>query len=150
MATKHAAAIATLIAIAIPATALAGFPGARFSDFEGKVERDPSTTFGFDVSRVNGHRAAHEFDLAGIPFACHDGSITRASALFDEGSLAIQQGSFSGELTDPDLPGYELTVAGELPSPDRARGTFALRSRGAAASERCYSGVLRWRAQKVG
>jgi hypothetical protein len=148
---------ATMLSIGgafVLSSALAGFPGGAFNDYEGQVERDDSADFGLDVDRrPSGKRVAHNFDLAGIPFSCRDGSTERRSLTFndpllnDPDFLRVRRGHFEGTIHEL-MVGYVLQVEGDLQSGGRARGVMRLSTESSLPEGSCYSGLLRWKAEK--
>ena len=151
-------AVAALgLLLAIPAQA-----GPKFSDnaYEGRVERDPFTYFGFDVVTGGGQKkVAHV--TARLAYSCAGGSGGRATARA-RGKLPIEDGAFAGRLSVPEnqIPirargGSSMTydVAGQLRRRGRARGTIdaVIRFVGAprrGGVTRCYSGKVDWRAKR--
>lgn len=128
------------------------------AQYEGRVERDPSTWLGFEVIRRDGERRVG--GVAGfLPYNCDNGEAGRAYARV-RGKVPVDgEGRFEGKLEGDqakargagDSVTYEL--AGRLGSRGRARGTidsvlrFPVMTRG-GASVRCYSGELNWRAKR--
>jgi hypothetical protein len=136
--------LAVLLALAVPATAWAGFPGSASNDHEGIVEHDPSAQFGFDVERINHVRVVDNFDLYGIPFSCHDRSSYREDILLDDSSLPVEHKQFAGTVKHQ---GFVLKLDGELRSGGAARGVLSLSHKSTLPEAKCYSGLLRWKVQ---
>lgn len=151
------AAIALGLMLAIPAQA-----GLKFSDnqYEGRVERDPLTYFGFDVVRQDGRKKVADV-TARLSYQCTGGSGGRATARA-RGKLAIEDGAFAGRLSVPEdqIPtrargssSMTYDVTGQLRRRGRARGTIDAVIRFASAPRRrgggrCYSGKVDWRARR--
>jgi hypothetical protein len=142
---RIAAGIALVIGCAIPATAVAGFPGVLINDYEGNVQHDLSTSFGFDVDRINGSRAAHNFDLISIPYNCHDGSSQRVNILNTADTLPVIHRHFEGRLQHADTV---LKIDGDLRSGGRARGHMSWNVNDGTEAGTCYSGLLSWSATR--
>lgn len=151
------AAAALGLALAIPAQA-----GFKFSDnaYEGRVERDPYTYFGFDVVTRDGKKKVANV-TARLAYHCSGGGGGRATARA-RGKLPIEGGHFDGRLSVPEdqIPvrargatgSMTYDVAGELRPRGRARGTIDAVIRFSAAARRggsrCYSGKVEWRAKR--
>jgi hypothetical protein len=113
-------------------------------DYEGRVERDSNTWFGFDVDNVNGHKKARHIQFY-VPMACRgDGQFRLLAGV--EGAFRVRHHRFHGT---GDLRfvkgGGEATVTGRLRRHGRARGTVDVTTPG---DSDCYSGVLEWRARR--
>lgn len=128
------------------------------AQYEGRVERDPSTWLGFEVIRRDGGRKVGSI-AALLAYNCDSGESGRAYARV-RGKLPVDsEGRFSGKLEGDQVKArgagssatYEL--AGRLGSRGRARGTidgvlrFRAMTRG-GGFVRCYSGGLSWRAKR--
>ena len=155
---------ALVAGICIVGTWLVALPaGAGTSDlfdaqYEGRVERDPSTWLGFEVIRRDGARKVGR--VAGLlPYNCDHGEAGRAYARV-RGKLPVNgEGRFSGKLEGNQFKArgagdsvvYDL--AGRLGAGGRARGTIDsvlrfLVMRHGGDSVRCYTGELSWRARR--
>lgn len=152
------AIVATAAAAAIPASA--GM-FAYTNDYEGLVERDPGTYFGFDVVRRGDMTKAAKV-TARLAYTCTSGGGGRATAQA-RGKLRIRDGAFAGKLEVPpdQIPvrargaaTMTYAVVGELRRRGRARGTidavirFSGAPRGGGDETRCYSGKVDWRAKR--
>jgi hypothetical protein len=158
-----AAGLAGLV-LAIPASA--GPPGSIVDNgYEGRVERNPTTYFGFDVIRNGDTRRVAEVTSL-LRYNCVNGSGGDALARVN-GRLRIEDDRFAGTLRgEPEPfraahrlgpPGsatvrYELR--GKLDGRRRAKGTIdaelffpeLMARRGSLV--RCYSGKLDWKARR--
>ncbi len=137
------ALVATVVA---PAIAFAGFPGSYLNEYEGDIEGDTNARFGFDVSRKSGQKFIHRLDVHNVPAGCMDGTAKRVSRPFPEDSLLlISRGEFAGTIEVTGATSAKVKVQGKLLSGERAKGTMRLRTSGPAASDDCYTGLLRWK-----
>jgi hypothetical protein len=160
---KWYVALAFALTAALAAPAGAGLPSVELENqYEGRVERDPFTYFGFDViGRAGQKRVANV--TAHIGYTCDDGNSRRESAQV-EGRLRIKKRRFAGVLETSLTArtavarGTNVTVAyrirGRLLRDGVARGrvdteVFGTDSlRGFPAQVRCYSGDVDWRAKR--
>jgi hypothetical protein len=142
---RSAVGIAVAVGLVVPTMAAAGFPGVMPNDYEGKIEHDNSTGFGFDVDHVGGSRVAHNFDLLAVPVNCHDGSSQRANILNTIDDLPVVNRHFEGKFKHGDT---KLKVAGDLLSEGRARGVMSWNTDDGTDAGTCYSGVLGWSATR--
>ena len=154
-------ALAGVVVIALAAVPAGAGMFSYTNDYEGLVERDRGTYFGFDVVR-RGEATKVARVTARLAYTCTSGSGGRASARA-RGKLRITDGTFAGTLeVPPDQipvrarggPGtMTYAVAGELRRRGRARGTidavirFSEAPRGGPGL-RCYSGKVDWRARR--
>jgi len=154
------------LALAVPASA--GTPGIFSNKYEGRVERDPNTYFGFDVTKQRGVAKVKKV-TALVRYNCNNGDGGMAAARV-KGRLRVKDGRFAGTLSarqDPvraslprlGPPGssrFQYRVKGELLGNGRAKGTIdaTLRFNKAAppprggGTVRCYSGKLDWKAKR--
>jgi hypothetical protein len=153
-----------LIAVfAVPAVALArAFPPDR--DYQGRIEGDPNTYFGFDRDKVHGKRVIRHTAVA-LPMSCHSGDrgivtaripgvfrihrddyftisggdhphrLRHVRLFFGDGETHTAYGSGSGE------------VFGELKGKDRSYGVVGIHTRSESFGK-CYSGYVSWRAER--
>ena len=98
-----------------------------------------------DVDRINGSRAAHNFDLISIPYNCHDGSSQRVNILNTADALPVIHRHFEGRLQHADTV---LKIDGDLRSGGRARGNMSWNVNDGTEAGTCYSGLLSWSATR--
>ena len=157
---------APLGALAIAGTAIAGFGPAELSnDFEGRVEGDRTTYFGFDVVKKRGVKKVAKV-TALLRYSCDDGDNGYASARV-KGKLPVENDRFAGTLRrTADFVSREVAVRGGNPGriTYRMRGKFTSKrkAKGKIDAEirfrptkmrgaevvRCYSGGLDWKAKR--
>jgi hypothetical protein len=158
--------LASLGVIALAAPAHAGFgPKNLDNDFEGRVERDRSSYFGFDVTRRNGERKVAK--VTGLlKYSCTDGKGGGASARV-KGKLPVKDDRFAGTLRlTADFvnrgvaprggsPGrIKFQVRGKFTSKRKAKGTVdaEIRFNGAPGRGeglvRCYTGKVDWKVRR--
>jgi hypothetical protein len=155
-----------LIALAVAVPAMAGFGPKEFdNDFEGRVEADPTTYFGFDVKRKKGDRKVARV-TALLHYACSNGDGGGASARV-KGKLPVEDDRFAGTLrrtadfVTRDLaarggnPGHiKYRVRGKFTSKRKAKGTVDAEIRFRATKMRggelvrCYTGEVDWKARR--
>ena len=148
--------VAGISASAVPATA--GPTDLFEAQYEGRVERDPSTWLGFDVVRRDGVRKVARVGAL-LRYSCDNGdggaAYGRARSKLRVGS----EGRFSGRLEADQVEArgtdnsVTYDIAGRLREGGGARGTidavlrFTSAMRGGEAV-RCYTGELSWRAER--
>ena len=148
--------LAALCAAGLPAQA--GMADPFEAQYEGHVERDRTTWFGFDVIRRDGKRKVARVK-GSLPYNCDDGDGGRGYGVV-RGRLTVgERGRFGGKLEGDrvvargadDRLAYDLE--GRLGSAGRARGTVdavvTFTSAGRRGTRvRCYTGELDWRARR--
>ena len=127
---KWYVALAFALTAALAAPAGAGLPSVELENqYEGRVERDPFTYFGFDViGRAGQKRVANV--TAHIGYTCDDGNSRRESAQV-EGRLRIKKRRFAGVL--------ETSLTPDVPPILSGRCWDVLRSAPGAAGASCIS-----------
>jgi hypothetical protein len=148
-----------VIALAVPAHA--GFGPANLdNDFEGRVEGDITTYFGFDVVKKQGKKKVAKV-TALLRYACTDGDGGNASARV-KGKLPVKDDRFAGTLRRTadfvargGSPGrIKYGVRGKFTSKRKAKGTVDAEIRFRAEKMRgfeivrCYSGEVNWKARR--
>jgi hypothetical protein len=145
---------AAVAGLTIATPALGGFTSGPFNnDFEGRVERDATSYFGFDVkvARVT----------ALLKYACTNGEGGGAAARV-RGKLPVEDDRFAGTLrrtadfiTRGGNPGtIKYRVRGEFQSRRKAKGTVDAEIRFREGTPRggqrvrCYTGVVQWKARR--
>lgn len=143
-----AASLATLLIGAWAGTASAG----DGPEYAGRIEKDPTTWFGFDVSGSGDSRKVKHLFVFNVSVACNDGDGGRRGFLQVGRNFNVsKQGRFHGtgravQLTKQNAPTYFVRVSGKLkPSGKKAAGEVELKL---AGDTRCYSGTLDWKARK--
>lgn len=153
-----------VIGLAVPAHAGFG-PKELDNDFEGRVERDVTTYFGFDLKRKNGERKVAKV-TARLRYGCTSGKGGPASARV-KGKLPVRGDRFAGTLRfTGDFVSREVAPRGGSPGrvKYRVRGKFTSRrkAKGTVDAEirfrptkmrggeivRCYSGEVDWKAKR--
>jgi hypothetical protein len=148
------------LALAVPANA--GFGPAQLdNDFEGRVEKDGTTYFGFDLKSKRGEQKVAKV-TARVRYSCTDGGSGPASARV-KGKLAVNGDRFAGTLQRTadfgkargDNPGkIKYDVRGRFATKRKAKGTIdaEIRFRSppmrGGQRVRCYSGVVDWKAKR--
>jgi hypothetical protein len=153
-------------AVSLCALALAGTATARLGPtglenaFEGRVERDLLTYFGFDLDRNRGSLKVARFQ-AQIRYACTDGAAGPAAALV-RGKLPVDGDRFAGTLkartrvaSRGGRPGrVKYRIRGKFQSNRKAKGTVDAEIRFRPSEMRggelvrCYSGQVDWKARR--
>jgi hypothetical protein len=149
--------ITAVLAVAALASALLAVPAQAGSDldFNGTVEHDNSTFFGFDLEKQGGKPHLKRF-TAVLAYSCqgNPGGLAFGRA---GGSLTPKQdGTFGGTLQVKQfetrhrgiVAGGRYEIHGKLPKHGRAKGTvdadlFLADARG--GQTRCYSGEVHWK-----
>jgi hypothetical protein len=150
------------IALAIAVPAFAGFAGTGplDNDFEGRVEGDRTTYFGFNVKGAGDNRKVAKVK-AHLRYACTDGEAGGASARV-KGRLRVEDDRFAGTLRRrADFgaarggPGtIKYRIRGKFASKRKARGTVDAEIRFRATEMRggplvrCYTGEVDWKARR--
>jgi hypothetical protein len=149
------------LALAVPAHA--GFGPAQLdNDFEGRVEKDRTTYFGFDVKSKQGEQKVAKI-TARVRYSCTDGESGPASARM-KGKLPVNGDRFAGTLRRTadflkargGSPGrIKYDVRGKFVSKRKAKGTIDAEIRFRTGPPmrggeliRCYSGVVDWKAKR--
>ncbi len=142
-------------ALAIPAVATGGavvFP--TDNDYQGRIEGDPNTYFGFDVVRQSGKRKVKHV-LAQPPYNCYSGGNHGYALAEIPGSFRIRHGRFHGtrefaydNLYQPSPPLATFKLSGRLLRHGKARGTVGFRAYPVGPGDTCYSGTLAWNAKR--
>jgi hypothetical protein len=160
-----AVALGTL-ALAVPASG--GFGPAQLdNDFEGRVERDRTTYFGFDVLKKRGKQKVAKV-TALLRYSCDGGKAGPARARV-RGKLRVNDERFGGTLRRTadfgkarglvargGSPGkIKYRVRGKFVSKRKAKGSIDAEIRFRAAPPtrgvkfiRCYSGEVAWKAKR--
>lgn len=148
-------------ALAVPAVALAGLVFPPDNDYQGRIEGDPNTYFGFNTYKRHGKVKRVNRISTAIPVNCYSG---------DRPIIDVQvPGSFKvirlrlvnapkplrglklfeadGERIDTDAGAGTVEAFGVLRSHGRSQGTISVRTHDPDLG-RCYSGYLEWRAKK--
>lgn len=147
--------------------ALAASAGAGTSQFDngyqGRVEKDPSTYFGFDVAKSGGQTKVKKV-TAVISYHCQ-GSAGGGPTQFQgtgQGSLNVHKDkTFAGTMNVPfelrggsGVPQITYKVKGKLQKHGKAKGTLDAEFlipgeiRGGNPPTNCYSGKLGWKVKK--
>jgi hypothetical protein len=155
---------AVVLMLAVPANA--GPPGSIVdNDYEGRVERTPTTYIGFDIVRSGGVKRVAEV-TALLRYHCVTGDGGMALARVN-GRLRIDGGRFAGTLRGrpepfraahrlgpPSTSRIKYRVAGELRRRGRAKGridatlSFVPTMMRGGNRVRCYTGKLDWKARR--
>jgi len=158
--------------LAVPAMAMAGV-FATNNQFQGRVEGDPNTYFGFDVARAKHHRQKVRQLSFAVPMACYNGDqdivevrvpgsfrlgglgvILRGTA--DSGSAARAKAGhrhhrakiFLGEADVDTANGSgEAYFYGVVRRHGKAAGYLHVHTHGESLGK-CYTGYLEWRAHR--
>jgi hypothetical protein len=155
--------VAVIAALGIALPASAGFTGTGplDNDFEGRVEGDRSTYFGFNVKGTGNNRKVARVK-AHLRYTCTDGDFGDASARV-KGKLAVEDDRFAGTLrrradfgaTRGDNPGaIKYRIRGKFTSRRKAKGTVDAEIRFRAPEMRggpivrCYTGEVDWKARR--
>ena len=162
---RRVTATAVVIAIGLAVPAAAGPPDIFENRYEGRVERDPTTYFGFDVVKKQGKKKVARV-TALLRYNCVNGTGGDAAARA-RGKLRVRDGRFQGTVNGQPLPfraphsrlgppssaRIEYRVQGELRKRGKAKGKidatlrFTPTMRG-DGQVRCYSGKLDWKAKR--
>ncbi len=156
------AAAGPFIALAIAVPAIAGFAGTGPLDneFEGRVEGDRTTYFGFNVKGVGDNRKVAKVK-AHLRYTCTDGEAGAASARV-KGKLRVEDDRFAGTLrrranfgASRGGPGtIKYRIRGKLTSNRKAKGRVDAELRFRAPEMRgvpfvrCYTGEVDWKAKR--
>ena len=154
------------LAIGVPANA--GFGPAQLdNEFEGRVERDQTTYFGFNLKSKQGEQKVAKV-TARLRYTCDDGEAGPASARV-RGKLLVHDQRFAGTLRRTadfvkarglvargGSPGkIRYRVRGKLATKRKAKGTIdaEIRFRAVAPTRggqlvRCYTGEVDWKAKR--
>lgn len=151
---KYLFAVSALAAASLAAPASAGIDD---NQWQGRVERDPNTYFGFDIDRTQSGKKVAKVG-AYLGYSCTNGNQIRAYARIP-GRLAVKNGRFAGILRDDNPPSRSARGTADSIT-YRVRGRFLRggKARGRIDAEltystpgglgRCYSGDLDWRARR--
>jgi hypothetical protein len=148
------------IGIALPASALAGLVFPLDNDYQGRLEGDPNTYFGFDVYKRHGKLKRVNRIATAIPLNCYSGDRgiveVRVPGLFKVNRLTIRGAPRSlrrlkffevDERVDTDVGSGTVEAFG-LPGPHGGSvGSISIHTRSADLGK-CYSGTLGWKAQR--
>lgn len=152
---------AAVAGLAIATPALGGFTAGPFNnDFEGRVEGDVGTYFGFDVKRQRGEVKVAKV-TARLNYDCTNGKGGGAAARV-RGKLPVEDDRFAGTLrrtadfvTRGGSPGkIKYRVRGKFQSRRKAKGTVDAEIRFLEGTPRggqrvrCYTGVVQWKARR--
>jgi hypothetical protein len=130
--------------------------GAAFAflatDFEGQVNGQPSSTFGFDVGRnAHGKRVATDFTIGSVAYTCDTAPDGSSGGYFSTRKLRIKHRKFSGEQNITE-GGFDpvLTLTGKLDGPS-AKGTLRLKGTldTGQPDARCDTGTVQWKAERT-
>jgi hypothetical protein len=163
--TRRAAMAAAAIAMVLAVPAAAGPPDIFENQYEGRVERTPTTYFGFDVVRQAGAKKVAKV-TALVRYHCVNGSGGQAVGRVN-GKLRVEDDRFHGTLRGqpllarapqrrlgpPSTSRIQYRLAGRLLRRGKAKGTIdatlkftpTLRGDGQV---RCYTGKLDWKAKR--
>ena len=150
------------MALAIAVPAIAGFAGTGPLDneFEGRVEGDRTTYFGFNVKGAGDNRKVAKVK-AHLRYTCTDGEAGGAAARV-KGRLRVEDDRFAGTLrrradfgATRGGPGtIKYRIRGKFKSKRKAKGTVDAELRFSAAKMRggpvirCYTGEVDWKATR--
>jgi len=154
--------LAALSVIALAGPANAGFlAGPLENDFEGRVERDRTTYFGFDLKSKRGTQSVAKV-TARLRYACTDGEAGPATARV-KGKLRVESDRFAGRLrrtadfvTRGGAAGkIKYRIRGKFTTKRKAKGTIdaevrfrsGMKTRG-SERVRCYTGEVDWKAKR--
>jgi hypothetical protein len=152
--------ICLVAALVVPAIALARtFP--PDSDYQGRVEGDPNTYFGFDRDRIHGHRMIRHIAFS-APINCYSGDHGIVKARIP-GKFKIERGLFGVPHVPRVLRHLRFFFAdgpihlpygdgtaeafGNLLGDNRAGGELRVVTHSDTLGK-CYSGILGWRAKR--
>ena len=144
-------AVSALVALSLALTAT--LAAARIAtDFGGRIEKDPNTFIGFDMSGSGKHKQVTGLFVDQVNVACDNDAFSgRQGTLQLSKSLKVNsKGAFKGSNTQ-NLPvrafgvptKYKVSVKGKIKR-KKAKGTVVVGLLGNNAH--CYSGTLRWKA----
>jgi hypothetical protein len=162
---RRAVAIAAVIAFGFAVPATAGPPAIFDNQYEGRVERNPTTYFGFDVIKRQGEKKVAKV-TALLRYNCVNGSGGDAAARA-RGKLRVEDDRFRGTVSGLALAaraphrrlgpsGLRVTyrLKGRLLERGRAKGTIDATLRFTPVPARgdglvrCYTGELDWKARR--
>jgi hypothetical protein len=139
-----------LALLAAPAARAGGDP-----QYQGRVEKDKGTAFGFDVEKNAAGKRKVDHVSAALPFSCEEQAPGGTAFVFAPGGLTVKSdGSFAGKLNADFLTRGgnrgDIRLKGKLGKHGRASGTLSseifFAPRG--GDERCYTGILEWSVKK--
>lgn len=142
------------LTLAIAAVAWAG----SFSDndYQGRIEKDKGTFFGFDVNKKNGSTKLSRFETI-VKLQCSNGENGQVFLVMKGSLKANDDGSFKGTLSAiPQSRGgvnARALISGELQKRGKAKGrldvsyNFAEMARG-GQNVHCYSGAVDWKTKR--
>lgn len=146
-----AAALATSLAAIGASPAIAG----KGQQYVGTAENDPHTDITFELKK--GPKKVSAF-VAGLRFACDDGSFDEHFFLGDQAMRVNKKNKFKRKLTSRtvnplrggDITTSSMKVTGKLRKKAKAKGTVDAKYTrpGAGPDVHCYSGKVDWKAEK--
>jgi len=127
--------VSLAVALAVPAVALGGAVGfPPDNDYQGRIEGDPNTYFGFDVIHRNGHKVVKNGAMQ-PPHNCYSGSNHGYDPVEIPGSFRVRHGRFHGTrqgtypaLYPPSPPSATFKLSGRLLRHGRSRGSVWFRA----------------------
>jgi len=139
--------------LAIPGIAAGGAVFPPDNAYQGRIEGDPNTYFGFDIVHQNGKRKVTQVALQ-PPHSCYSGNHGYDPVVIP-GSFTVRHGRFHGtrqgtytELYSPSPPPATFKLSGKLLRHGKARGTVGFRAFPVGPGDTCYSGTLAWKANR--
>ena len=150
-------ALTFALAFAVAGSAWAGsFSNA---DYQGRIERDVGTYFGFDLKNSNGKTKLRKIETV-VKLQCGNGEAGQV-VLGMDGSLSVnQQDRFKGTLRAEPVPvmvrggnppTVRVGIEGKLQKHGKAKGTLDVSYdfvSGGGSRVHCYSGAVGWKAKR--
>jgi hypothetical protein len=151
-------ALTFALAFAIAGSAWAG--SFSHNDYQGRVESDPATFFGFDVATSSGTTKVKNIEAV-VKLNCNDGEggvvpvrMTRALEVRKDNTFKGNGPAQPFKARGISSPTARMSVSGKLKKHGRAAGKLdldydflAMRRRG-GQHVHCYSGGVSWRAKR--